>query len=132
MNRRDFLKFLGSAAAAVAIAPQALADAAGAIGPEGPWGPPGPPGNFAGGFIVLEPGMNVQDAIDALPREGGMVYIKSGTWIVGESIEIPAGVTLVAQGNLTISNCHLRGEARKKGDAPIWMLMEEDDHFEII
>ena len=121
MNRREFLKFLGGAAAAAALAPQALAEATQtqevAISP---------------GFVVLEPGMSIQEAINALPADGGTVYIRGGTYIVNEAIEIPDKVTLVAEGNLTISGCHFRSEERKRGDAPIWMLMEEDDQVVIM
>lgn len=132
MNRREFLKFLGGAAAAAAVAPKALAEELDRpIGIQGPCGSPGPVG-VPGDFVVLEPGMSVQEAINALPKDGGTVYIREGTYIVNEAIKIPDGVTLVAEGNLTISGCHISGEARKRGDAPIWMLMEEDDQVMII
>ena len=38
----------------------------------------------------------------------------------------------MAEGNLTISGCRISGEARRHGDAPIWLLMEEDDQIAII
>jgi len=139
MNRRDFLRFLGGAAATAAVAPKALAgmlDGSTGIqgfqGPTGPEGPAGFQGSLAPGFIVLEPGMSIQDAIDALPKEGGTVYVQSGTWIVDQAIEIPKDVTLMMQGNITISGCRIRGQAREKGDSPIWMLMEDDDQVAII
>ena len=132
MNRREFLKFLGGAAATAAVAPAALAEAfESRIGPPAGCIPPqGPPGNFVGGFIVLEPGMSVQEAIDALPAAGGTVFLKEGTYLVNESITIPEGVTLVARGNLTVANCYFRAEPRK--DAPIWVLMEEDENVAIM
>lgn len=128
MNRRDFLKFLGGAAASVAIAPKALAETF-KTGPMGCQAPIGPAGAFAPGFIVLEPGMSIQEAIDALPKEGGTVYVKSGTHIVNERISFPDGVRLVSEGSLTISGCHFMAKAR--GDAPIVFLMEEDDNVTI-
>jgi hypothetical protein len=134
MNRREFLKFLGAAATTAAVAPAALAEALDARG-EGATGFQAVTGDsgFSGpGFTVLEPGMSIQEAISALPENGGTVYIQGGTYIVDEVIIIPDGVTLVAQGNLTISGCRISGEARKRGDAPIWMLMEEDDQIAII
>src|SRR6187549_3951484 len=102
MNRREFLKFLGGAAATAAVAPAALAEAlkTEVQGPIGVPGPIGPPGNLSPGFIVLEPGMSVQQAIDALPVSGGTVYVPNGTWIVDQTIEIRKDVQLVAQGNL--------------------------------
>jgi len=118
MNRRDFLKFLGGAAAAAAVAPQVLAEAS---------APPAPAPAQSPGFIVLEPGMSVQEAINALPTEGGTVYIRSGTYIVNEAISIPQDVQLVAEGNITISSCSFKGEPRSGGEAPIVFLMEEDD-----
>jgi hypothetical protein len=140
MNRRDFLKFLGGAAVTAAVAPQMLAEAAstgssgfsGATGIIGPQGPPGPIGRPGPECIVLDYTMTVQQAIDALPKQGGIVYIPSGTWIVNETICIPEEVRLVAEGDLGISDCHISGMASPRGEAPILLLMDEDDNVEII
>jgi len=138
MNRRDFLKFLGGAAAAAAVAPQVLAEAAsagssgfsGATGITGPQGGPGPIGPQGPGYIVLDHTMTIQQAIDALPKAGGTIYVKSGTYIVNQEIFFPEGVTLVAEGNLTISGCIFRAQPRK--DTPMVFLMNEEDNVEII
>jgi Endopolygalacturonase len=135
MNRRDFLKFLGGTAAVAAVAPNALfaeqaypvtspcpASFGTAIAPTIPVQSPG--------FIVVQPGMSIQQAIDALPEAGGTVYVKSGTHIVNEAIFFPEGITLVAEGNLTISGCTFRAKPRK--DAPMVFLMNEEENVEII
>jgi hypothetical protein len=131
MNRREFLKFLGGAAATAAVAPAALAEAlkTEVQGPIGVPGPIGPPGNLAPGFIVLEPGMSVQQAIDALPVSGGTVYVPNGTWIVDQTIEIRKDVQLVAQGNLVMEGCYIT--AKDSTGSPFWILMEEDDQVVI-
>src|SRR4029079_8759660 len=122
MNRRDFLKFLGGTAAVTACVPSTLcaeqaypvtspcpASFGTAIAPTIPVQSPG--------FIVVQPGMSIQQAIDALPEAGGTVYVKSGTHIVNEAIFFPEGITLVAAGTLIISGCTLLSQPRQ--DAPM-------------
>jgi len=131
MNRREFLKFLGGAAATAAVAPAALAEALDAheersTGFQAVTGDSG----FSGpGFIVLEPGMSVQQAIDTLPASGGTVYVPNGTWIVDQTIEIRKDVQLVAQGNLVMEGCYIT--AKDSTGSPFWILMEEDDQVVI-
>jgi len=131
MNRREFLKFLGGAAATAAVAPAALAEALDAYEERstGFQAVTGDSGFSGPGFIVLEPGMSVQQAIDALPVSGGTVYVPNGTWIVDQTIEIRKDVQLVAQGNLVMEGCYIT--AKDSTGSPFWILMEEDDQVVI-
>lgn len=123
MNRRDFLKAFGGTLATAAIAPELLA-AATRIEPSSPAGK-------TPGFVVIEPGDNLQQAIEGLPNEGGIVYIRSGTYIVGESVEIPGNVRLIAEGSFAMAACRVRPAARPSDDAPITVLLGENDHLGI-
>jgi hypothetical protein len=143
MNRRDFLMFLGGAAAAAAVAPEVLADAVpsgssgwfGATGATGVIGPQCPSGPRC--IVVFDGLMTVQEAIDSLAPDGGTVFLPSGTHVVGESITIPQNVEIVGEGNITFTSCSFRsslvmGKTPSRHEAPITLLMDEDNQVQIV
>jgi hypothetical protein len=115
MNRRSFLGTLLGVAGAAAVGdlpaviggvsrvpgPTGYQAPTGWDGPRGPSGPPGPTG------VYLQPGQNVQEAIDSLGPCGGTVFFSAGTYIVGQRIVIPENVELVGEGDISIIDCHI-------------------------
>lgn len=76
--------------------------------------------------------MSIQEAIYSLPKEGGTIFIPRGIDIINQSIEIPANVRLIAEGNIQFIGCRFSGAARRPADAPITLLMDEEDQVLIM
>lgn len=54
---------------------------------------------------------DIQQAIDALPKEGGVVQLKEGVYLVKRSIQLRSGVTLRGAGSQTVLRKALGREA---------------------
>ncbi len=105
MNRRKFLgSILGLAGAA------AVGDLPAFAGPTGDQAPTSWEGPVGKSISLLKDGQSIQAAIDALPSAGGTIYLSAGIYVVGQMIQIPKGVHLVATGSATFADCHVQAE----------------------
>ena len=57
--------------------------------------------NAADFYDVHSPTAGIQDAVDALPAAGGIVYIPAGTYAIIRSITLRSGVRIYGEGGQT-------------------------------
>jgi hypothetical protein len=99
LNRRSFLGLaLGLAgAAAVGELPS--------IALPKPEASPAPIPASRPNVIYLESGDSIQAAINALPDDGGTIYLREGVYVTNQDFTIPKDVTLIGEGNNGFVNC---------------------------
>lgn len=76
---------------------------------------------------------DIQQAIDALPKEGGVVQLKEGVYLVKRSIQLRSGVTLRGAGSQTVLRKAPGREARLLSPAPKGtsaLLIDHPEYFQ--